>query len=382
MSNLLDTIKDHLSQELISNAASALGESESGIAKALGSLAPTILSGILNKSGDASSMGNIFNALSKFDSGVLDKLGSLIGGGNLAQNDPKDIAGQFLGGLFGPKVPAITNAVSAFAGVKQSSTSSLLGLVGPLVMGVLSKKISTSGLNISGLANLLVGEKANILGALPTGMGSILGLADLGGSGSPTPSESAKGSNWLMPLLALAVLAAGVMYYMKNCTTKPEVVKPQDEIVAAPPPPPPPPALAFTAGTEEAGLLAFVTDAAAAIDKNKWFNFPEIQFDVNKATIKPESEAKLNAVLSVLKEFPAVKLKIGGYTDSDGNDAANLKLSADRAKSVFDWLVSKGIAAERIAEPEGYGEKHPVAANDSPENKAKNRRISFSVRAK
>jgi outer membrane protein OmpA-like peptidoglycan-associated protein len=83
-----------------------------------------------------------------------------------------------------------------------------------------------------------------------------------------------------------------------------------------------------------------------------------------------------------LKEYPAVHLKIGGYTDSDGNDAANFKLSGERAKAVFEWLVAKGIAAERLPEPEGYGEKHPVAANDTPENKAKNRRISFSVRAK
>ncbi|MCC7246227.1 MAG: DUF937 domain-containing protein, partial [Saprospiraceae bacterium] len=378
MANLLDTIKNHLSPELISMAASALGENESGISKALGGLAPTILSGILNKSSDSGAMGSIFNALSNFDSNTLNNLGSLIGGGNLAHNDPKDIAGQFLGSLFGSKVPAITNAVSSFSGIKQSSTSSLLGLVGPLIMGVLSKKISSGGLNVSGLANMILGEKANILGALPTGMGSILGLADLGGStgGSTSSSTSSTGNSWLMPLLLLLALGAGVMYYMKNCTAPAAPAKEKEMVqTPAPTPAPAPAGLSFPTGTEEANMLAFIKDGAAAIDKNKWFNFPEIQFDVNKATIKAESEAKLNAVLAVLNEFPAVKLKIGGYTDSDGNDAANLKLSGERAKAVFTWLTGKGIAADRLPEPGGYGETHPVAANDTPENKAKNRRI-------
>jgi K(+)-stimulated pyrophosphate-energized sodium pump len=104
-------------------------------------------------------------------------------------------------------------------------------------------------------------------------------------------------------------------------------------------------------------------------------------FDANKATLRPESDLKLNAVLAILKEYPAVKLRIGGYTDSDGHEAANLKLSGERANACKLWFINKGIRPERL-EAEGYGEQHPVAPNDSPENKAKNRRISFSVREK
>jgi K(+)-stimulated pyrophosphate-energized sodium pump len=58
-----------------------------------------------------------------------------------------------------------------------------------------------------------------------------------------------------------------------------------------------------------------------------------------------------------------------------------MKLSDERAKAVMAWLTNKGVAADRM-EAEGYGEQHPVAPNDSPVNKAKNRRISFSVRSK
>ena len=381
MANLLDSIKEYITPELIGQAAGLLGENEGGISKAIGGLAPTLLAGLLNKSGDSNAMGSIFNALSNFDSGVLGNLGGLLGGGNLAHNDPKDAAGHFLGSVFGAKVPAITNAVAAFSGTKSSSVSSLLGMVGPLVMGMLSKKISADGLSVSGLANLLLGQKSSILGALPTGLGSILGLSDIG-SAPAGNTPAATGNRWLWPLLLLLGFGGAIMYYMKNCSAQPEAPKVEAPAPAATPAPEPAkPALSFPAGTQEAALLAFVRDANDAIDKNKWFDFPEIMFDVNKATLRPESEAKLNAVLAVLNEYPAVKLRIGGYTDSDGNDKANLKLSDERAKTCMAWLTGKGIAADRL-EAEGYGEQHPVAPNDTPENKAKNRRISFSVRAK
>jgi len=384
MAYLLDSIKEYVTPELIGQAASLLGENEGGISKAIGGLAPTILAGLLNKAGDSNAMGSIFNALSNFDAGILGNLGSLLGGGNLAHNDPKDAAGQLFGSIFGAKVPAITNAVAAFSGTKSSSVSSLLGMVGPLVMGLLSKKISGEGLNVSGLANLLLGQKNNILSALPTGLGSILGLADIGATSRNDNTAASNGNRWLWPLLLLLALGAGLMYYLRNCSGKPTEVKVETPVTTAPATPPPAPAvdeMGFAVGSQESAMLAFIKDANAAIDKNKWFDFPEIQFDVNKATLTPDSDTKLAAVLEILNAYPKVKVKIGGYTDSDGDDASNMKLSSERAKTVRDWLVAKGIATDRL-DPEGYGEQHPVAPNDTPENKAKNRRISFSVRAK
>lgn len=382
MSTLLDSFKSYVTPELIGQAAAMYGETESGITKVIHGVAPTILAGLLGKAQNSGVMNTAFNQISKFDSGILGNLASLFNTGNLAQNDPKDASGQLLGLLFGAKVPAITNSISAFAGVKSATTSSLLGFVGPLLMGVLSKKISTDGLNVAGLNNLILSERNSILGTLPSGLSSIIGLSNLSGPTSGDTGSSAGGMRWLLPLLLLLALGGGIMYYLKNCTAVPEPV------VVAPPPAPAPapvpapaPKLSLPAGTQEAALLAFVRDTAAHIDKAKWFDFPEIMFDVAKSDIKPESEAKLNAVLSVLKEYPAVKLKVGGYTDTDGNDKANLKLSDDRAKACQAWLIAKGVAADRL-EAEGYGEANPVAPNDTPENKAKNRRISFSVRAK
>ncbi|HMM18119.1 MAG TPA: OmpA family protein [Petrimonas sp.] len=102
-----------------------------------------------------------------------------------------------------------------------------------------------------------------------------------------------------------------------------------------------------------------------------------ITFDVNKADVKPESFGTLKSIADVLKENGPVRVKIIGHTDSDGDDAKNLELSQRRAQSVKNELVSKfGIDASRI-ETEGAGETTPVAPNDTPANKALNRRVEF-----
>jgi outer membrane protein OmpA-like peptidoglycan-associated protein len=102
-----------------------------------------------------------------------------------------------------------------------------------------------------------------------------------------------------------------------------------------------------------------------------------ITFDVNKADIRPESHGTLNDIARVLRENPAVRVKITGHTDSDGDDAMNLDLSRRRAESVREALVSGfGIDASRM-QTEGAGETRPVAPNDSPVNKAMNRRVEF-----
>jgi OmpA-OmpF porin, OOP family len=102
-----------------------------------------------------------------------------------------------------------------------------------------------------------------------------------------------------------------------------------------------------------------------------------IYFDINKAVVKPESYGTLKEIAAVLNENPGVRIKIVGHTDADGADVANLDLSMRRAASVKNQLVSSfGIDPSRI-ETDGKGETQPIAANDTPSNKALNRRVEF-----
>jgi outer membrane protein OmpA-like peptidoglycan-associated protein len=102
-----------------------------------------------------------------------------------------------------------------------------------------------------------------------------------------------------------------------------------------------------------------------------------IYFDVNKDVVKPESYATLKGIADVLNENPGVRIHIDGFTDADGADAANMELSKRRSASVKNELVKNfGIDASRV-EAGGLGETKPVAPNDTPANKALNRRVEF-----
>ncbi len=109
-----------------------------------------------------------------------------------------------------------------------------------------------------------------------------------------------------------------------------------------------------------------------------------IYFAFNKAILLPESHAAIDEqIVAMMNKYPTMVIEIGGHTDSKGDDDYNLKLSKARAESVKKYVVSKGIAAERI-EAVGYGETKPIAPNeidgkDNPEGRQKNRRTEFKV---
>ena len=106
-----------------------------------------------------------------------------------------------------------------------------------------------------------------------------------------------------------------------------------------------------------------------------------VNFDVDKATIRPEAYPILEHAYDVLKENPSVKVEIQGHTDSDASDAYNLKLSQKRAETVKEYLAKKGIEAGRMSTV-GFGETKPISDNTTPTGKAKNRRIEFKVLSK
>jgi outer membrane protein OmpA-like peptidoglycan-associated protein len=108
------------------------------------------------------------------------------------------------------------------------------------------------------------------------------------------------------------------------------------------------------------------------------FVLENVFFDTDSYALKQESKAELDRLSKILKDNPSIKIEIGGHTDSDGDDARNQKLSENRAKAVVDFLLAKGIAKERLSF-KGYGETKPIAPNDTPQNKAKNRRTEVKV---
>src|SRR5262249_30212697 len=109
-------------------------------------------------------------------------------------------------------------------------------------------------------------------------------------------------------------------------------------------------------------LLAFIQDQSKSVDNTTWFSFDRLEFETDSAKLKPSSREQLENIASILKAYPQVTVKVGGYTDNTGDAAHNLKLSEDRADSTINELENLGISRSRLA-AEGYGEQFPVADN-------------------
>lgn len=103
-----------------------------------------------------------------------------------------------------------------------------------------------------------------------------------------------------------------------------------------------------------------------------------IPFDQSQSTLRPEADAILDQVAALARTYAGVSISVDGHTDADGSDAANLALSQARADTVLAALVERGVPADQLV-ARGFGETEPVAPNDTPANKALNRRVVFSV---
>jgi len=101
-----------------------------------------------------------------------------------------------------------------------------------------------------------------------------------------------------------------------------------------------------------------------------------INFDYNQATLRPESMGFLKTIIQILQDNPEIKFEVGGHTDGDGDENANLQLSQKRADAVRKQLIKMGIDDKRLT-TKGYGKSKPIDVNTTPEGKANNRRVEF-----
>jgi outer membrane protein OmpA-like peptidoglycan-associated protein len=116
------------------------------------------------------------------------------------------------------------------------------------------------------------------------------------------------------------------------------------------------------------------------IELNASLVLKNIFFETNSAQLQPISLIEIDRLLKLMADNPTLKVQINGYTDNVGTPASNLKLSANRAKSVVDYLASKGININRLLY-KGFGETQPIADNKTEAGRALNRRTEFVVTA-
>jgi OOP family OmpA-OmpF porin len=119
------------------------------------------------------------------------------------------------------------------------------------------------------------------------------------------------------------------------------------------------------------------TPKGAEVDERGCWVIRDVKFDFDKYNIKEEYYPRLNKVVEVLKNNPTVKIDIEGHTDSIGSAEYNQSLSERRAQAVKNYLINKGIAADRF-KATGYGLTRPIDSNDTKEGRAKNRRVELT----
>lgn len=110
----------------------------------------------------------------------------------------------------------------------------------------------------------------------------------------------------------------------------------------------------------------------------KVITIEDVNFDFDKDTLKASAKEILDKEAPSILEQKNWKLKVEGHTDNFGTDEYNDRLSSRRAKSVYDYLLSKGVSSDRMRR-EYYGEKNPKVPNDNPNNRAINRRVEIKV---
>jgi outer membrane protein OmpA-like peptidoglycan-associated protein len=407
--NLLDAVKNQFSGDLVSKASSLFGESEGGISKALSGIVPSVLGSVISKATSGGQGADSILSMAKsaagggggFPSGLSDFFGNN-GGGLLGKGL------DLVKGLFGDKFSSIINAISSFAGIKSSSASSLFSMAAPAAMTSIGKHAAENNLSASGLASFLGSQKNSILNSLPGGLGSITSLLGLGGAAKSVTSavgdtvqKTGSTGRMLFPLLLLLLAGLAAWYFLfggKQGCNKSKVTadttvvsKPVEETIPSVSLPESfkvklPNGIeldAFKGGIEDK-LVGFLgTDWMKLGEdslKKTWFDFDNLNFKTGSAEITPESQQQVNNMIAILKAFPAAKLKIGGYTDKVGNEAANKKLSGERANAVKAALDKAGVGA-RVLGAEGYGSEFAKYPADAPESdRVKDRHVSVSVR--
>jgi outer membrane protein OmpA-like peptidoglycan-associated protein len=374
-----------------------MGESTDTVQRGLQGGAAAMLSGLASRADEPGFLSQIFGMITNpANSGsALSALTSNPSAVLSGSSPLSDLAGRFLPMLFGSRLNGITDAIGQFSGVGTSKAGTLLSMAAPLVLGGLGKFIRDNNVTASGFASSLKSEAPKLQSFLPSGLSSLFSTAAPAAAAAaavaPVRAAAATTNRWLWPVVILAaLLLAALWFFNRSKAPVHEAVQTASDAGSS--------AMSSLGeffktklpnGVElnipqfgiESKLLSFIQDSSKAVDSTTWFNFDRLLFDTGKSTLQPSSDEQLNNIAEIMKAYPNVHVKLGGYTDNTGNPDANKALSEARAKSVMSSLASKGIDPSRM-EAEGYGDQYPVGDNSTEEGRAKNRRIALRVTQK
>jgi outer membrane protein OmpA-like peptidoglycan-associated protein len=391
MASILAELRKLVTPELISEASRQTHEPDVAVTKAYDAAMPAYAATIANRSDDHGFISQLVD-LATTAAADPDPLTSAMRLASPTGVDPTMRAGGWMSSLFDRNLSSVTNSLARYAGIRESSASSLLLTCAPLVLGYLGRFIRTHNVSATGLAEQLQRERPHIASALPSGF-------EMPGIVRP-PYETTRAvmdedmrpqdarRDWAVPLAAvLAVIGIASLFWWgrtpvrhqptraKVETAAPNAVGTTGTVNPLPRALPENPNLAFPAGSTEDRLASYLASPGTG---SMSINLNRVGFESGSARLTPESREQVGNIAAILRAYPKATVVITGYTDNVGSETANLALSRARAETVAWELRNAGVAADRVR-VEAYGRDKAVADNSTEHERSQNRRVTLDV---
>ena len=375
--NLLDLIGGYLTPSVVTKMAGIVGESPDVTQKAVNIAIPTLAGSACNQASTPNGAAHLLTMLSQsnLDSGIVSNFTDHLSGGPTTQY--LMTAGEnLLHGLLGNNASKVSGLIGSASGMSAAGSSTLLSLIAPLFFATLGREVSDRGLSASGLSSLLSSHRDTIQKMAPASLASALGVSSMENlCGAPAPVEApmayreASRSNkwiWALPLIALLALIPRI----RSCARTPTATLTSIKLPCGT-------VLKVPRGSFNDSLATFML-AGSDSELPKDIVFDHLNFDSATTRLTPDSDPTVANLVSIMKCYPAMHVRLEGYTDNTGDSAANKQLSLDRANAIQAQLVQGGVDPDRIS-TDGWGDEKPVASNDTEDGRAKNRRTELVV---
>ncbi len=435
MMNIIETLKSTLGMSLSKHSADFFKEEHSNTSTAVNGTFAAILAGMVQRVSHDKGAKDLHKILSneKYKDYDIE---------DIFTRSPQTVNGlvnrgtHFLPSIYPGKLREASNAVAQESSIKKLTSSKMMKVSAPLVLNALAKHVQENKLDVNGLKSYLNSQKSHISGALPKDFSDQTQLSAFGwdktkvvkeetvvdtkvqerverraekkmkkklaqeeklAAVTPEPVAASSGTGflkWLLPLLLILIGCAWLLSRMgcgaadnvaKTVTAPVEVVttaakdvskvatnvfgKVNDAALSALG------NIKFAAGSVGTQMLDYIKSGSSADGR---FRFNNLNFSSGSAEIEGETGVEIDNLSSILKAYPDLKIKVEGYTDSQGDANNNQVLSQQRAETVMNRLVTQGITAERITTA-GLGATNPIGDNATPEGRAENRRIEVII---
>ena len=380
-----ESLKESISPQMLKTAAATLREDEKGVASAVAVLLPSLLVRFMDQ-GETARVNETIREAGNAE--LFDRRAEIFAGHGI--DGGMNLGERFENELVGAENKAYPNAVAAESGISAASADRLSGWVAAVIAGYVGHKIVRNNLSMSAVMAGLRQERGSVVKEIPVKVGRAAGISGMCSSSAPVAGRDGKKNNWLVWLIIVLIVVIIVFLSIRSCnrTGGGEVVAVTENVTVVPTAPAAQTAAAkegltfvehklpdgrtirvAEGGCEDCMLKYLQSDAYRKatneeLSKN-WIQFDKIDFMHDSETaLAGNSMEQLDNIAAILKNYPDVRIRIGGFADKTGTRAVNYEISKKRAEYIKSILVKDGIPADRIS-TEGFGKEFATVPADA-----------------